>query len=187
MFKMLYSHDHYIYTYTCRNIFNTIRTSDDTSLEKYTSHFIERVVCERKLETEQRLQHIDPHWLSQPFFSVLLGYSTGGLGAQPFWGYDSHSNIFSPTDLNFLSPGLYNNLTPTYFLRALLFCTQFNPSTVKVTPDLLIFLDWMHLLFTRVHFFFRQLGWVGGRYTTNIYIFCAVCLLIVSFVNSLIE
>ena len=46
---MLYSHDHYTYTYTYtrRNIFNTIRTSEDTSLEKYTSHFIERVVCER--------------------------------------------------------------------------------------------------------------------------------------------
>ena len=40
LLHVLYSHDHYIYTYTCRNIFNTIRTSEDTSLEKYTSHFI---------------------------------------------------------------------------------------------------------------------------------------------------
>ena len=31
---LLYSHDHYTYTYTCRNIFNTIRTSEDSSLEK---------------------------------------------------------------------------------------------------------------------------------------------------------
>ena len=30
-----------------------------SSLEKYTSHFIESVVCERELETKQRLQHID--------------------------------------------------------------------------------------------------------------------------------
>ena len=30
-----------------------------SSLEKYTSHIIERVLCERRLETEQRLQHID--------------------------------------------------------------------------------------------------------------------------------
>ena len=37
---LLYIHDHYTYTYACRNIFNTIRTSEDTSLEKYTSHFI---------------------------------------------------------------------------------------------------------------------------------------------------
>ena len=77
-------------------------------------------------------------WLSLPFFPVPLGCSTGGLGAQPLLGHASHSSIFSPTDLNFLSPGLYNNLTPTYFLRASQFRTQFNPSIVKVIPDLLI-------------------------------------------------
>ena len=114
--------------------------SGHNSLEKYTSHFIERVVCERELETEQRLQYIDPQlfWLSQPFFPVLLGCSTRGLGAQPLLGHGSHSSIFSPTDLNFLSPGLCNDLTPTYFLRASQFCTQFNPLTVQVALDLLI-------------------------------------------------
>ena len=107
---------HLVYSYAnaCRNIFNTIKTSGHTSLEKYTSHFIERVVCERKLETEQRLQCIDPphqlFWISQPFFPVLLGCSTEGMGAQPLLVHGSHSSIFSPTDLNFLSPGLYNNL-----------------------------------------------------------------------------
>ena len=35
-----------------------IKTSEDF-LKRYTSHFIKRVVCERGLETEQRLQHID--------------------------------------------------------------------------------------------------------------------------------
>ena len=111
----------YSYADACRNIFNTIKTSGHSSLEKYTSHFIERVVCERELETEQRLQHIDPpqlFWLSQPFFPILLGCSTGGLRTQPLLGHGSHSSIFFPTDLNFLSPGLYNNLTSTYFLRA---------------------------------------------------------------------
>ena len=39
---------------------DTITTSGHSSLEKYTSHFIERVVCERELDTDQRLQHIDP-------------------------------------------------------------------------------------------------------------------------------
>ena len=45
---MLYSHVIHIqlYTYTCRNILNTITTSEDTPLEKYTSHFIESAVCE---------------------------------------------------------------------------------------------------------------------------------------------
>ena len=123
--------NNYTYTYTYRNIFNTIKTSGHSSLEKYTSHFIERVVCERELETEQRLQHIDvPHqlfWLSQPFFPVLLGCSTGGLGDQPLLGHGSHSSIVSPTNLNFLSPGLYNNLTSTYFLQASQFALNSTP------------------------------------------------------------
>ena len=106
----------------------------------YFSHFIERVVCERELETEQRLQHIDPKTLLAitAFLSRFPGCSNGGLGAQILLGHGSHSSIFSPTDLNFLLPGLYNNLTSIYFLRASQFHTLFNPSTVKVTPDLLI-------------------------------------------------
>ena len=79
------------------------------------------VICERWVRDRTDLQHIDPHqlfWLQQHFFTVLLGCSTGGLGVQPLLGHGSHSSIFSQTDLNFLSPGLYNNLTSTYFLRA---------------------------------------------------------------------
>ena len=87
----LYSHDHYTYTYTRRNIFNTIRKSKDTSSEKHTSHFIERVVCERELETEQRLQHIDAH--SYGHNSVSFPFS---CAAQPeAWDY-SLSGIYSP-------------------------------------------------------------------------------------------
>ena len=97
-----------------------------------------------ELETEQNCNILTPQlfWLQQHLFPVLLGCSTGGLGAQPLVGHVSHScgtyYAFSPTNLNFLSPGLYNNLTSTYFLRASQFHTQFNPSTAKVTPDLLI-------------------------------------------------
>ena len=68
-------------------------------------------------------------WPWQLFFPVLLGCSTG---------HGPHSSIFTPTDLNFLSLGLYNNLTSTFFLRASQFCTQFNASTFKVAPDFLI-------------------------------------------------
>ena len=52
----------------------TIMTSDTVLLEKYTSHFIERVVCERELETEQKLQHIDPP-NSSGFNSVSFPFS----------------------------------------------------------------------------------------------------------------
>ena len=79
----------------------TIKTSD-SSLEKYTSHFIERVVCERKLETEQNCNILPPLlWSQQRFFPVLLGCSTGGPGA---WGPASLGAgflycILSPTGL----------------------------------------------------------------------------------------
>ncbi len=62
---MMYSHNQ-LYIHICMQKHNdAITTSGHSSLEKYTSHFIERVVCERELETEQRLQHIDPQlfWL----------------------------------------------------------------------------------------------------------------------------
>ena len=63
---------------------DTMKTSGHSSLEKYTSHFIERVVCERELETEQNCNILTPTLMAiTAFFPVLLGCSTGGLGAQP--------------------------------------------------------------------------------------------------------
>ena len=47
------------YTYACR----TQRHNEDkrhSLLEKYTSHFIERFVCERELETEQNCNILTP-------------------------------------------------------------------------------------------------------------------------------
>ena len=67
---------------------------------------------------------------------------------------------WSPTDLNFLSPGLYNNLTSTYFLRASQFRTQFNPSTVKVISWYSGYTCYLH----RCISYFWQLGRVGGQY-----------------------
>ena len=169
---MLYSHDHYTYTYTCRNIFNTIRTSEDISLEKYTSHFIGRVrkgyegyYCVRgELETEQNGNILTPTLLA---ITAFLSRSSGLLNRGPrgpaFLGHHSHSSISSPTALNFRSPGLYNNLTSTYFPRASQFRTQFNPSTVKVAPDLLISSTGCTCYLHRCISYFWQLG---GQYTT---------------------
>ena len=61
---MLYSRD----AYACGNIVNMIMTNEHTSLEKYTSYSLFEMVakglCVRgELETEQRLQHIDPQYL----------------------------------------------------------------------------------------------------------------------------
>ena len=68
--------NNYICTYAHRNIFNTIRTSEDTSLEKYTSHFIERVVCERVLETEQNCNILTPTLMA---ITAFLSSSPGLL------------------------------------------------------------------------------------------------------------
>ena len=94
-------------------------------------------------------------WLQQHFFPVLLGCSTGCLGTQPLLGHGSHSSIFYPTHLNFLSPGLYNNLTSIYFLRASQFALNSNLQQSRLSPDIF---NRMHLLVTQVHFFFSQLG-----------------------------
>ena len=56
---------------------DAIKTSGHSSFEKYTSHFIERVVCERDLETEQRLQHIEPPTLQA--ITAFLSRSPGLL------------------------------------------------------------------------------------------------------------
>ena len=118
---------------------DAIKTSGHRCLEKYTSHFIERVVCERELETEQNCNILTPTLMAiTAFLSCSPGLLNRGPGGPASLGHDPHSSIFSPTDLNFLSPGLYNNLMSTYFLRASQFRTQFNSSTVKVAPDLLI-------------------------------------------------
>ena len=116
---------------------DAIKTSGHSSLKKYTSHLIERVwkdyegyYCVRgELETEQNCNILTPTLMA---ITACLSRSSGLLKL----GHSSHYSISSPTELNFLSPGLYNNLISTYFLRASQFCTQFNPSTVKVTPDL---------------------------------------------------
>ena len=75
-------------------------------------------------------------WLSQPFFPVLLGSSTGGLRAQPLWDMflnpaSSLQLVWSPTasagccflysiifqlSLNFLCSELYNSSTSTQSL-----------------------------------------------------------------------
>ena len=135
--------------------------------------------CERgKLETEQRRQHIDPQlfWLLQHFFPVLLGCSTGCLGAWGPWGPASarsgfHSSnwntdfkLWSPTDLNFLSHRVIYLFDIHLLLVSVTFCTQFNLSTVKVIPWYLR-LD-APVIYTGA-FLIWQLARVGGQYVTH--------------------
>ena len=180
----------------------TIRTSKDTSLEKYTSHFIWKgskgllkvLLCERWVGGWTELQHIDSHsyghnsvsfpfsWAAQleawgpslsgtcSSFQHLLSNSSelqllnrGSYGPL-LLGAGSLYRILSLTDLNFLSLGLYNNLTPTLLPASVTILHSIQP--LNSQGHILIFLDRMHLLFTQVHFLFWQLGQVRGQCTT---------------------
>ena len=78
--------NNYTYTYACRNIFNTIKTSGHSSLEKYTSHFIERVVCERWVRDWTKTA---TYWPSPAPLAIAVrlfrspGLLNRGLRAQP--------------------------------------------------------------------------------------------------------
>ena len=125
------------------------------------------------------------------FFPVLRGCSTGGPASQgagffyrilsptrliPNWligdlsapsaGFWLSLPHLVPNWLNFLCTELYNSWTSTFFLWA--------SQIALIQPILgqgytLLFLDWMHLLFTRVHFLFWQPDRVVGQYTTVAY------------------
>ena len=142
---------------------DTIKTSGLSSLEKYTSHFIERVVCERELETERKLQHIDQlFWLSQPLFPVLLNCSTGAWGPSLCWDMVLFPASLAPTLWTSCRRGYIIILTLTYFLQASQFALNSTPRQSRSPPDIF---DRIHRLFTLVHFFFWQLCW--GQYVTN--------------------
>ena len=159
-----------------------------SSLEKYTTHFIERVVCERELETEQNCNVLTPTPMAiTAFLSRYPVLHYRGPGGPASLGHVPHSSIFSPTGqsgvlrapsagcwfflphlisnwLNFLCTELYNSLTPTFFLWASQIALI---QPIHGQGYILIFLGRMHLLFTQVHFLFWQPSWAGGQYTTK--------------------
>ena len=115
------------------------------------------------------------------FLSRSPGLLNQGPGGQAPLGANSLYRILSPTGLisnwlNFLCTELYNSSTPTLFLWA----SQIAPiQPVHRQGYILIFLGWMHLIFTQVHFLFWQLG--RGQYVTllaldrHTWIYITVC------------
>ena len=119
-------------------------------------------MCDRELETEQNCNILTPTLMAiTAFLSRSHGLLNRGPRGPASLGHGPHSSIFSPTDLNFncsiggpgyplcwllvLSTASYLQLIstfcrrgyiiiwhPLFFLRASQFCTQFNPSTIKV-------------------------------------------------------
>ena len=120
-----------------------------------------------ELETEHNC-NILTHTLMAitAFLSRSPGLLNRGPGGPASLWHGPHSSIFSPTNLNFLSSGLYNNLTPTLLPASVTISHSILPLDSQGHPWSPDIFDWMHLLFTRVHFFFWQLDRVGGQYAT---------------------
>ena len=146
-----------------------------SSFEKYTSHFIERVVCEGAGDQTER-QHIDPHSIGHNHVSFLFSWAAQlGPGGPASLGHVPQSSIFSPTHLisNWLTSCLYSGYI---IIWCPLFCPLFflRHNFALIQPihgqgyNILIFIDRMPLLFTQVHFLFWQPGRVGGQYTTYV-------------------
>ena len=75
------THNIYASTYACRIITTHNKNEWHSLLEKYTSHFTERVVCEKELETEQNCNILTPTLMA---ISVSFPFS---WAAQPgAWG-----------------------------------------------------------------------------------------------------
>ena len=106
-----------------------------------------------ELEAEQNCDILTPTLMAiTAFLSCSPGLLNRGPGGPASLGHGLHSSIFSPTDLNFLSPGLYNNLTSTLLPMSVTISHSIQP--LNSQGHILIFLDRMHLLFAQVHFLF---------------------------------
>ena len=144
-------------------------------------------MCERELETEQRLQHTDlpsSSGHSSESFSFSCG-STGGLDAQLSAEslfsllYLEHSSSSELQLLNrgsrgppllgaVLSTAPYLQLTRTSCASSYIIVLCPLSSTHQQLRFFTDILDRMHLLFTQVYFLFWQLGRVGGQNATQL-------------------
>ena len=125
-----------------------------------------------ELETEHRLQNIDPRlfWLWQHIFPVLLGCSTRGLGVQPLLVLvltPRTGTLTSNSDLQLTEllshPGYIIVWHPPASCGVTI-RIQFNPSTVKDIPWYL----WPDepVIYTGAFLIWR-LGRVGSQYVTT--------------------
>ena len=175
---------------------DTIKTSD-TVLRKYTSHFIERVVCERELGTEQNGNILT---LTPLAITAFVSRSPGLLNRGP-WGPLRWVQVFSIAsclqlvwspncsvgDLRAPSAGCWLSLLHLVFnwsglqTNWLPVFTELHNSSMPTflwTSQIAliqpihgqgynILIDRMHLLFTKVHFLFWQPGRVVDQYTST--------------------
>ena len=136
---------------------DAMKTSRHRSLEKYTSHLFEKVWVWEGVGDRTELRHIDPHSYGHNSVSFSFSWTAQQWPDGPAsLGHGPHSYIFSltataqsnwelvlssasylllvwtPTDLNFLSPGLYNNLTSTLLPASVTISHSIQTLEVKV-------------------------------------------------------
>ena len=134
---------------------DAMKTREDTSLEKYTSHFIWKgskgllkvLLCERWVGDWTELQHIDPH--SYGHNSVSFPFS---WAAQPGARGPSLSGTWS----SFQHLPSNRLELPVHRVILLFYAHSIQPVDSQSYP--LDTFDRMHLLFTQVHFLFWQLS-----------------------------
>ena len=132
-------------------------------------------MCERELETEQRLQHTDIT-SSSGHSSMSFSFS---WAAQPEARGPAAGCWFSLPYV--ISNWLTSCLHPGYIIirRPPSSCEHHKSHSIQPVHGqgyILIFLNQMHLLFTQVHFLFWQLGRVGGQYATTAFFFALILL-----------
>ena len=153
-----------LYTYTCRNIVNTIMTSEHISLEKYTSHtlfeMVAKGICVRgELETEQTATH----WPPVPLPLAALSRSAGLLN-RGSWGPIALCRVLVLSTASYLQLIDSNELNILSHRVISLFDTHLFPVSVASAPNSTrpqsrLYLD---------IFYICSLidGWVEGQYVT---------------------
>ena len=175
LLRMLHSRNTYttIHIYTRKhsqyNNDEGTRFFRKTYLSFYSKGLRKGLCVRGELETEQKLQHIDPLFLCllQHFFLVLMGCSTGDPEGPAFcrvwFSLPQTATTESKLTQTSCGAGLYNCLTSACFSERRI-CTQLNPSIVKVNfrylrPDAPVIYTGAFLIW--------QLGRVGGQYVTR--------------------
>ena len=122
----------------------------------------QKFYCVRgELETEQNCNILTPTLMAiTAFLSRSPGLLNRGHGGPASLRHGPHSSIFSSTDLNFLSPGLYNNLTTTLLSASVTISHSIQTLDSQGCPWSPDIFDRTHLLFTQVHFSWQL--WPGS-------------------------
>ena len=124
-------------------------------LSLYLKWFLKVLLSERWVGDWTELQHIDPDSYGHNSVSFPFSWAAQPGAWRPTLYWDMVLVPASSFQLpDFLShPGYIIVIRPLNSTRR----------QWRLSPDLF---DRMHLLFTLMYFFFRQLGWVGGQYAT---------------------